>query len=226
MHDAKVHAPNNISQHAISVSVAELSLSAAVIVKHIFLRREMNTNQRRKFLATLAAGTTGAVLNPGNLLAGSVQRGTIAADVLLPIWNRSRDCTLEYTAAMPEATFLFKPVPEVRSFGEQMLHIAESNVFFVSSYLNTSKQLSRDYTPDGKTKAQTLELVKEAFDFAGEAINELTDAQLVESVDTFVGPLTKGEIVRLMKDHVTHHRGQTVVYLRLNGITPPTWVGH
>ncbi|MGH9842650.1 MAG: DinB family protein, partial [Blastocatellia bacterium] len=40
------------------------------------------------------------------------------------MWKRAKKWTLEYVDAMPENAINFKPVPEVRSFAEQMLHLA------------------------------------------------------------------------------------------------------
>lgn len=111
------------------------------------------------------------------------------------------------------------------NFAEQMLHIAQSNVFFASSFLGGTDAPDRDYTAEGKSKEETAELLEEAFDYCSSVLSSLTDEQLHEEVETFAGVLPMNEIVLFMRDHVTHHRGQSVVYLRLNGIVPPTYVG-
>ncbi len=37
--------------------------------------------------------------------------------------------------------------------------------------------------------------------------------------------MTERQIINLMNDHLTHHRAQAIVYLRLNGVMPPKYVG-
>jgi uncharacterized damage-inducible protein DinB len=39
------------------------------------------------------------------------------------------------------------------------------------------------------------------------------------------GSSTKNRILNLMDNHLAHHRGQMIVYLRLKGIEPPSYVG-
>jgi uncharacterized damage-inducible protein DinB len=48
---------------------------------------------------------------------------------------------------------------------------------------------------------------------------------LSTQVDFFAGPKTKLQILNIIQDHVTHHRGQLIVYLNLKGIKPPEYVG-
>src|SRR5262245_43635519 len=48
-------------------------------------------------------------------------------------WTRARDYTKEYLDAMPEDGLNFKPTPEIRSFAEQMLHLANANFNFISA---------------------------------------------------------------------------------------------
>lgn len=185
------------------------------------------TPKRRRFLKTMAFGAAGTVASAGTAVAASLKsRPPSFAEEFVPLWNRAKECTIEYAAAMPEETYDFKPVPEVRSFADQMLHIADTNVWFLNTYISSGNTFSRDYPPAGKSKEQVLELVNEAFDKVGEVIGGMTDEQMAESVQTFVGPLPRKDVILMLRDHVTHHRGQSVVYLRLNGIVPPTWVGH
>jgi len=126
---------------------------------------------------------------------------------------------------MPDETYHFKPVEEVRSFADQMLHIAQSSIFFATAYLGGTDAPESDYSTEGKSKSEIVELLEEAFDYCTGILISLTDEQLHEEIETFAGVLPKNEVVLFMRDHVTHHRGQTVVYLRLNGIVPPEYVG-
>ncbi|MGK0251702.1 MAG: putative damage-inducible protein DinB, partial [Gammaproteobacteria bacterium] len=45
------------------------------------------------------------------------------------------------------------------------------------------------------------------------------------TVEFFAGPKSRMQILNLLQDHVTHHRGQLIVYLNLNSIEPPQYSG-
>jgi uncharacterized damage-inducible protein DinB len=65
----------------------------------------------------------------------------------------------------------------------------------------------------------------DAFTFSRDIVKELKPEDLEQRVDFFAGNFTKRQILNLMDDHVTHHRGELIVYLRLNGIKPPPYRG-
>ena len=50
-------------------------------------------------------------------------------------------------------------------------------------------------------------------------------SDLDEEVQFFAGPMSKRQILVLMNDHLTHHRGQMIVYVRLKGVKPPAYKG-
>lgn len=188
----------------------------------------MNTHtNRRKFIRSASLGAAGVLATTPTAFASTVNSKSKFAEYFVPQWERCKECTLSYAEAMPEETYHFKPTEEVRSFADQMLHIAQSSVFFSSSFLGGTDAPDRDYTPDGKSKDEVIELMTEAFDYCTSVLSSLTDEQLHEDAETFAGTFPKNEVILMMRDHVTHHRGQSVVYLRLNGITPPdpSWVG-
>jgi uncharacterized damage-inducible protein DinB len=93
-----------------------------------------------------------------------------------------------------------------------------------SSYLG-GKRLDVDLKNTDYTKAEMLELLQKGFDRAGEAIEGLNEETLNEEVSFFAGPMTKRQILTLMNDHLTHHRGQVIIYLRLKKMEPPSYRG-
>ncbi len=124
---------------------------------------------------------------------------------------------------MPEGKYNFKPVEEEMSFGEQLLHIASNIKWLSSSYLlfdsvNTTKVTS--------TKISViLKELASAYDDGLAAQLRMPVNQLDSVVKFFVGPMTRRQIVNLIHDHQCHHVGQKIVYLRLNGIKPPAYMG-
>jgi uncharacterized damage-inducible protein DinB len=139
-------------------------------------------------------------------------------------WKNATEYTLEFAKAMPEETYSFKPVPVEMSYGEQLKHIAGNMVWLCSSYLGGAKT-TLDPMNAGTSKKEIIAVLEKSFAYAAETVDHLNEKVLNQNVDFFAGFMTKRRILLLMTDHVTHHRGQLVVYLRLNGIEPPAYRG-
>jgi uncharacterized damage-inducible protein DinB len=123
---------------------------------------------------------------------------------------------------MPEEHFTFKPVPEMRSFGESVAHVADAqarNCNLVSGA--GSKTLDADKK---KTKAELLAALKESFAICDGAFAALTDAQANEMVKMGQAgfQLTKLSLLVSMISHSNEQHGYMAVYLRLKGIVPPS----
>jgi uncharacterized damage-inducible protein DinB len=123
---------------------------------------------------------------------------------------------------MPEEHFAFKPVPEIRSFGEAVAHVAEAqarNCNLVSGA--GSKTLDADKK---RTKAALLAALKESFAICDGAFAALTDAQANEMVKVGQSDfqLTKLSLLVSMISHSNEQHGYMAVYLRLKGIMPPS----
>jgi uncharacterized damage-inducible protein DinB len=140
-------------------------------------------------------------------------------------WEHSKAYTLEMVKAMPASQLDFKPVEGERTFRQQVVHLVSNMVWLSSSYLGHEKF---EPAPDEKnkySKEQLLDLVTRGYTFSEEAVRHLSATDLEDTVPFFAGPMSKRQILNLMDDHATHHRGQLIVYLRLNGIVPPEYSG-
>jgi uncharacterized damage-inducible protein DinB len=123
---------------------------------------------------------------------------------------------------MPEEHFAFKPVPEMRSFGESVAHVADAqarNCNLVSGA--GSKALDADKK---RTKAELLAALKESFAICDATFAALTDAQATEMVKTGQSgfQLTRMSLLVSMISHSNEQHGYMAVYLRLKGIVPPS----
>lgn len=139
-------------------------------------------------------------------------------------WERSKAYTKEYLDAMPEGNYILKPTPEMRSFAEQNLHLADANYGLASSALAIkSPFVLGEWEKKGdKTKANVTRIVLDSYDFVIDQIKKLSDAQLDERVK-MIGSFDMSKRVALARafEHQAHHRGHTTVYLRLAGVKPP-----
>jgi uncharacterized damage-inducible protein DinB len=145
-------------------------------------------------------------------------------DDLVKEWERAKTYTKEYLDAMPESGYALKPTPEMRSFAEQMLHLTDANYGFAAAATGEKSPVGQgesEKTTD-KSKANVTKLVLAGYDFVINNAKKITPAQLNETVKLFGRfDMTKGTALAKCFEHQTHHRGQTTVYIRLAGATPP-----
>ena len=139
-------------------------------------------------------------------------------------WERSKIYTKEYLDAMPETGYALKPTPEMRSFAEQLLHLADANYGLASAALAITSPIKvgdLEKSSD-KSKANVTKLVMASYDYVIDNIKKTSDAQLDEPIKMFGSfDMTKRTGVAKTFEHQAHHRGQTTVYLRLAGVKPP-----
>ena len=139
-------------------------------------------------------------------------------------WENSKNYLIEIAEAMPEDAYDFKPAPRQMSFKEQLMHI-KSNMDWLSTDYFTDVEYQRTKIDLPSSKKETIGVLSEAFEAAATVIGATAEDSLHETVDFFSGPKSKLQILNLLQDHVTHHRGQLIVYLNLNGVAPPSYSG-
>jgi len=145
--------------------------------------------------------------------------------ILVTDWTRAKDYTKEYLDAMPEDGVGSKPTPDIRSFAEQMLHLASANFGFAAAATgaaNPQQGKNLEKMDEYKTKAALTKIVMESYDFVINAVKGMDVKKMDESIKLF-GRFDVTRAVALSKgfEHQTHHRGQTTIYLRLKGVKPP-----
>lgn len=141
--------------------------------------------------------------------------------------EHAREYTLKVANLMPEANYSFKPTSSEMSFGEQLLHLSANLGWLSSSYLTTKGEENPVTKPDAKIqkKEDIIQVLNKAYDYTISTLQNFNAVTLADNVKFFAGPMTKLQIINLINDHQTHHRAQLLVYLRLNDIKPPDYVG-
>jgi uncharacterized damage-inducible protein DinB len=143
-------------------------------------------------------------------------------------WQRAKLYTKSYLDAMPEDGYAFKPTPEIRSFAQQMLHISDANYVLATVASGKPNPVGETFANDGllektasQTKEATTKAVMDSYDWVISALQGMTPEQLKEATKIGKHDLTKGGVFAKAFEHQTHQRGQTTIYLRLKGVTPP-----
>ncbi|MEM7185097.1 MAG: DinB family protein [Bacteroidota bacterium] len=156
-------------------------------------------------------------------MSTAAQQATVKG-AFLEKWENSKTYLIDIADQMPEEHFDFKPTEQQRTFQEQLLHI-KGNIDWLSGSYFSSSEYKKEALPETLTKAETLELLKASFEAAAVLIEATSEETLSDTVSFFAGPKTKLQILNLLQDHVTHHRGQLLVYLNLKDIKPHRYVG-
>lgn len=139
-------------------------------------------------------------------------------------WENSKNYLIAIAEEMPEEFYDFKPTERQMSFKEQLMHI-KGNMDWLSNAYFTDIDYKKEKKELPKTKTETINELEIAFDGVMFIIEKTPDEDLTETVDFFAGPKSKLQILNLLQDHVTHHRGQIIVYLNLKNIEPPKYIG-
>ena len=143
---------------------------------------------------------------------------------LVKEWQRARAYTLEYLDAMPKDKYGFKAQDSIRSFAQQMLHLAQDIVIMVS--FGTGKErIWQGQILEARPSAQSTDSVRyfvmAGYDYGIDAIQNMDASKFEEKVRNRNFEETRFAWLLKAFEHQTHHRGQTTIYIRLLGIKPP-----
>jgi uncharacterized damage-inducible protein DinB len=187
--------------------------------------RELLSNTVKSVVAVLAVAAAVACMTAR---ATAQARVDPMADTVAQLLTMIEKEFVPLAEAMPAEKYAFKPTggefKGVRTFGEQVKHVACANFAFYN-------EIEKKTPPEGcetggpspaKTKAELMAYLRESFAYARGVLNTMTPANAMEPVGgPYGGPSTRLGIATLSIWHASDHYGQLVVYLRLNGLVPP-----
>ena len=184
-----------------------------------------------------AARTAGLVILCGAAMTATMaaepaqQRGrgpaapactTVACDIQGD-WERTKTLVLGLVNAMPDDKFGYKPTPAQGSFAERAMHVATIDLALLGT-VGGKTPAPTLANPKATTKAEVVAALQASFDYGAAVIKEFNDQQLMERVASmpFLGPTaSRLKVIYFSMQHTQDIYGQLVVYLRLNGVTPP-----
>jgi len=177
----------------------------------------------QRSLRRMIGGLALCLLLPGLLAA---QAPKSEKEMLIEDWTRFQGNVKKYIEAMPDSAFAFRPTPGVRTFGEQIEHILMANVMTAAVVtVPKGKVISLGDTAAYRTsKRALLAATDSAFSHSMSVLRGLNAAQLARDVALFGETRPAGRWFRIMHEHGVWTLGQTVPYLRLNGVTPPGYL--
>jgi uncharacterized damage-inducible protein DinB len=171
---------------------------------------------------TQRGGRTGA---PGR---GEQQRPDPIAATVGQWFTMIEQSVVSIADAMPAEKYDFKPedgaFKDVRTFGEQLKHVACSNFAFFNEI---EKKTPPEHCETGgpspaKSKAEVVAYLRESFTYAKSVLAAMTTANALDPAGgPYGGHSTRLGLTTLAVWHASDHYGQLVIYLRMNGLVPP-----
>ena len=123
---------------------------------------------------------------------------------------------------MPADKFSYRPTPEQITFGHLVMHMATSN-FRLCSAISGTEAPKMDELKEADPKEKLAGALKSSFDFCTQALAKTDDSKLGEVVLTRGNfSLTRAAAMIALTNDFADHYGGAAMYLRLNGLFPPT----
>lgn len=111
----------------------------------------------------------------------------------------------------PEDKYDYRPKPEMRSFGEVIVHIASGNVYAAKAGRGEKVNWDELDPKNYKSKAEIVALLKKSIDDSTAALKAKPEQSFATSLGPWPGVM----------EHSAEHYGLLVAYYRLNGLVPP-----
>jgi uncharacterized damage-inducible protein DinB len=137
------------------------------------------------------------------------------------VYEGVKGILLRSAEKMPEENYAFRPTDAVRTYGQIIGHVADSQYYFCSLALgetNPAPQIEKTKT----SKADLITALKGAFSYCDKAYSSMTDATAIQPVTLFGGPTPKIGVLEVNLMHSMEHYGNLVTYMRMKNIIPPT----
>ncbi len=158
---------------------------------------------------------------------GIAQLNQLLINSHLEKFKNAKSYTLAMADKLVEDKYDFKPVKEEMSFKEQLVHIGENIYWLSSTYIKEEPNplKGKKVNSNEINKEQVKQFVKDAYEYGLKVMTELEEKSLSKEFNWNGGKLNKYQFLNLIQDHQTHHVGQLIVYLRINNIEPPKYIG-
>lgn len=154
--------------------------------------------------------------------ASAQQTKTSVSDVLRKMLGGREKDTVAAFEEMPASKFDYKPTAEQMTFGHLAAHVAEANYYFCSNVGDVPQPKTEELKgTEGKEKL--VAAVKSSFEFCHTALATADDSKMNEDIKWFDGkPRARTWAFVALASSWADHYGMAAMYLRLNGLVPPS----
>lgn len=154
--------------------------------------------------------------------AAAAQSKSTVSDVLREMLGGREKNTIAAFEEMPADKYDYKPTADQMTFGHLAAHIADANYYFCSNVGNVPQPKVEELKgTEGKDKL--VAAMKASFEFCHAALAKADDSTMNDSIKWFDGkPRPRVWAFIALPSSWADHYGAAAMYLRLNGVLPPT----
>lgn len=145
------------------------------------------------------------------------------ADGLRRSYNTMKMNLTETAQKFDEATYMYTPSKDIRGFGAQLAHVANSQ--FNACAAARGEKNPHQGTNLEKTKttrADIIQALADSFAFCDPVFANLTDQSATELVRQGQNEVARGSVLTNLIAHGNEEYGILTVYLRTKGMVPPS----
>jgi uncharacterized damage-inducible protein DinB len=178
----------------------------------------------KKIISSLLIICFSAIVFPSDAAGQALTSNDVKTQMAMD-WERAKAYTIDYLNTMPANKYSFKATDSTRSFAQQMLHLAGANVFLMMSAAGTAPtswlSMELENRAAAQNKDSVMYYVTSSYDYCINTVKNADVNKWGEKVKVFNNEVTRFAMMNKTFEHQDHHRGQTTIYIRLNGIKPP-----
>ncbi|HKV99317.1 MAG TPA: DinB family protein [Vicinamibacterales bacterium] len=149
--------------------------------------------------------------------------GAILLRAVQGAWASAKRDIVESADQMPEANYNFKPVDTVRTFGQVLAHVADSNYFYCARSKGEAPPVA-DGTLEktATTKAAIVKALGESVAYCDAVYGALTAASAADMVTAGNNQIPRVQPLFSNASHNVEHYGNLVTYFRMKNMVPPS----
>ena len=149
--------------------------------------------------------------------------GAVMVRLAQGAWAGAKRNIVDSADQMPEADYSFRPVDTVRTFGQILAHVADSNYFYCARSKGEAPPV-----PDGTlektatTKAAIVKALGESVAYCDAVYAALTPSSAAETVKAGNNQIPRVQPLFGNVSHNVEHYGNVVTYFRMKKMVPPS----
>jgi len=217
-----------VQAERISAAVDSSKISAAVSVARTltlalcFLPHKENKKMKALLIPALLVLAASAVAQTAPAQTAPAQTKNPVSTALRDILPSRQKNTIAAVEAMPADKFNYKPSADQMTFGHLVAHMVEAN-YAVCSGAAAVTAPKVEEVKETDTKDKLVAALKASFDFCADALSKMDDSKLGEMIAGMgPQPLSRARFALGIASNWADHYAEAAMYLRLNGVLPPT----
>ena len=147
--------------------------------------------------------------------------GGAGVEALRAVWESVSGYVLRSAEDMPESDYGFRPVETVRTFGQQIAHVAGAQYSMCAVALGEPPKEEDEIERTMTTKAQLVAALRASSEYCRRAYAQ-SDADLARTTTMYGQTRTRMFALALNAAHDGEHYGNLITYLRIKGRVPPS----